>query len=345
MPLSKIFKDVPLDPQSPPEDTIVYGIKQTDFLVRTAILAGLKDIRNHPVLIDYIFSDFLYDPTTNPEERKKLVQAAKNWILSVKIPVIMYPKLDQMEFPCITVAMQESSETENSLGDVHYTPAVDNNAPNAFSIGPFAPVSYDSTTGEIILPTSLYPLYTTPQMVVLDKNGTSFPILKNGNGKNAFIALNVQNSALRSISILPRAPNSRTSVESVFFNESYSIGCHTEGEPMYTVALHSLVLFILLRYRETLLESRGFERTTIKNGPLIPNDNYVEGKENIFTRYITVSGSVKHVWPKYTYPTIATVVTDIVVDGSNTTPSTMIPTGDTFNDLNWHGDKDFLTSK
>jgi hypothetical protein len=60
--------------------------------------------------------------------------------------------------------------------------------------------------------------------------------------------------------------------------------------------LHSVVIFILLRYKQDLLEARGFERSTLSSqrlGGYRPTEN-----ELAFSRALAITGYVRHYWPK-----------------------------------------------
>jgi hypothetical protein len=274
--------------------------------------------------LDYCFASLLWDPLTNPDARLKQIETAKEWFLTHQFPVVSYPKLDQMQFPCITVATQESAENGNTLGDIHETPEIAGDSPTPLVIGPFSAKGYDLVTGTITLPDSLTPIYVSTRMEVVDKTGKVFGIIKSGDGLTVNIPVkslgDFSKMILRNIT-----PNSITDVESAFFSETFSVGCHTQGDPVFTIYLTSILMFILLRYRETYLEARGFERSTLKVGSLIPLENLVEGKENVFSRYITLNGFVQHVWPKYTWPVVSSMVTSVVVDSADTTPAPLDP--------------------
>ena len=56
------------------------------------------------------------------------------------------------------------------------------------------------------------------------------------------------------------------------------------------------VVFMLLRYKQDLLEARGFERSTISSSQA-QRDNSSEN-ELFFNRYMSITGYVRHSWPK-----------------------------------------------
>lgn len=140
-------------PVLPEEMRTATGIAQTDIIVRTAIIAGLADLRANPDLLDYVFASLPRDALTYRQYGEEQVSLAKEWFLSQEIPVFMNTRMDDSKLPCITIAMTGSSETEETLGDVSYQPAEEAiQQPTLVYSGPFTPLSYDAVTGYLRLP-------------------------------------------------------------------------------------------------------------------------------------------------------------------------------------------------
>lgn len=91
-------------------------------------------------------------------------------------------------------------------------------------------------------------------------------------------------------------PTQKVHLESVFFRETYRIGCYAQGEPETCLNLYAIIKYILLRYKQDLLEARGFERTQIQGSQF----GHIEdiGRENLYGRQLNVTGYVKAYWPK-----------------------------------------------
>jgi hypothetical protein len=87
-----------------------------------------------------------------------------------------------------------------------------------------------------------------------------------------------------------------TELESAVFRETYAIGCHVDSEPVHLTYLHSIVVFILKRYNQSLLEARGFERMTLNSADFRRDDESLP--EFLYSRYCQVSGAVRQSWPK-----------------------------------------------
>jgi hypothetical protein len=58
----------------------------------------------------------------------------------------------------------------------------------------------------------------------------------------------------------------------------------------------------LLRYKESLLEARGFSQTSFSSSDVAPNQYMsTPGGENVFSRFVTLSGMVENSWIKSPY--------------------------------------------
>jgi hypothetical protein len=109
--------------------------------------------------------------------------------------------------------------------------------------------------------------------------------------------------------IKPQRAAYRTALESTMYRESYIIGCYVDSEPIHLVYLHSILVFLLLRYKQVLLEARGFERTTLSSSDFRRDEELLP--EMYYSRYTTITGTVRQYWPKIIARKIDAVVTDI----------------------------------
>ena len=283
-------------PVLPDDMRTAVGIAQTDIIVRTALIAGLADLRANPDLLDYVFASLPKDALTYRQYGEEQVSLAKEWFMSQDIPVFMNTRLDDSKLPCITIAMTGSSETEEALGDVSYkTAEAAINQPVLVYSGPFTPTRYDVTTGYLYLPAD-FSFDVFPGMHLRDGVGTIHTIEDVIDDTTIQLASGL-NTDFRNSAIVNNGAVQVT-VESVDFRETFDIGCHALADSAQLTYLHSIVVFILLRYKEELLESRGLERTTISSGPVTLNTSF-QVSEPVFTRMINLTGFVRNFWPKF----------------------------------------------
>jgi hypothetical protein len=299
--LFKVLLDA-LSPKIRPRDgadvTEAFGIFSGDILIMNALRYGLQDLRDNPWQLTLVFASLLNDPLTAEAYGQKEAQKAIDWFLKTSVPVILDATLtNSPAMPCVIVGLQDSNEAQATLADLHYVPHQTVESEWEPLTQKFSAV-YDPSTG-LVIPS--VPVIVNNQMVLTDRNGSTFPVLDtqidiNGN-ENFLITKNAPNADF-SQCVLKWATN-RVSVqlESLVFSETYNIVCNTKGEPSYTLYLYSIIKYILLRYKKTLLEGRGFENTTIKCSRLMPNNTLgPAGSENIWTRVITITGLVRESW-------------------------------------------------
>lgn len=314
-----------------------HGIHQSDIIIRTALLAAIQDLRANPQLLDMVFSSLPRDSQTQAEYGEKSVDSAKQWFMKTDIPVSMVPRIDEGKWPRITISLADSSEFENTLGDVHYEPVEFSNTgvwPALTTI--FTPIQYNPQTGLIVLPSDITDnLIVVPGMYIVDKAGDAFQFLKldeSGLYITPNSVIDLTNAVIKGVQ-----PMSAVHMESATFKETYHIGLHVGQEPVYLTYLHSIIVFALLRYRQQY-EARGFERSSFSSSDFIKDEGFQS--ELVFSRYITISGVVRNYWPKAIVSTINSVSSIIRVN-----PADKLPTGPndvTKDNALWVGQNDDL---
>jgi hypothetical protein len=298
--------------------TRILGIHQSDVVIRSAIVAALADMRAQPWLFDYVFASLPQDALTWKEYGEQSIGEAKKWFLANDIPVKMSPVLNEVQLPCITIALVESSEAvpETTLADIDADGYELNDRTWPALTTPFTPKSYNANTGTITLQDTMPAgVAVAPGMFIVDALGGTHEILKVLSATSftiqAYTMADFSNSTLKS-----HNPAWVTAVESSSYRETYRVAIHVGGDPVKLTWIHSVVVFALLRYKEALLEARGFERSTMTSSEFTREEKFES--EMVFSRYVNVSGYVRHYWPKAVTPVIDAVITQSVptVDGA-----------------------------
>ena len=270
-----------------------YGIFQGDIIIRTAIVAAINDLRANPWALEYVFSSLTHDELTEKTYGQKEIDKAINWFLSTDIPIVNSLRVDNIRLPCISVALQESTEVENTLADKNYDTSEIYQDVYPILFGPFS-CGYDPATGEMILPVEVFDRVVPHQgMMIEDAKKNRFTMLEvEGNKIVLGPNLLIDTTSMYIRSQFPQ----RVQLEAANFRESYVIGCHSRGEPYECLYLHSIVLFAMLRYRQKYLEARGFGRSAVSSTDIRVNDQF--DAEIVFSRFITLSGFTRQFWPK-----------------------------------------------
>jgi hypothetical protein len=284
-----------------------------DVIIAEAIRQGLEDMRKNLWLLDDVFANFTKEPALKDKYGQKEIDAAKDWFLNNKIEVNLRYRNDKDQFPCVTIALGSSSEKEEMkhLGDL--STEVETLMPNQigkpipYIVKPFIPISYDQTTGVLTVPDSVSMRGVRSGQILVDPDTGNGYIIQEVISNGIKLEPNLKISLTRA-GIVPQYQIYKARREHTFFQETYSIGCHVHGDPAPLLWLHAIVLYTILRYRESLLEGRQFAQSSVSSSDLVQNPNFEgPGGENVFSRYITLTGQVENSWLKTPFRIIEAV--------------------------------------
>ena len=107
------------------------------------------------------------------------------------------------------------------------------------------------------------------------------------------------------LAIIPQYQLYRARRERIISQETYNIGCHAHGDPSTLLFLFYLTKYALLRYREGLLEYNNFQLSNLSCTDMIKNDAF--NADNVFSRFIILSGQVEEDWVKTPYRVIEAI--------------------------------------
>jgi hypothetical protein len=277
-------------------------------------MVGLQDLRDNPWQIQLIFNGLLSDPYTKDIYGQKVIQKATDWFLKTNIPVVFdFNLVSSPAMPLITVGLNESNEESPTLGDLHYVTGQSTEAVWEPTTQKFS-AAYDPVTG---LVTPSIDVIANSQMVLVDGAGIRHPVIDVQVDSNDKEKLLIEKGLVTDFSncVLEWSTNKLSvQLESCWFKESYTVGTHTKGETDNLLYLWAIAVYILLRYKKTLLEGRGFECSTIASTKVMPNTSLSPvGSENFWSRFITVTGKVKNSW--------ATLVSERIASAAFANPS------------------------
>jgi hypothetical protein len=285
-----------------------------DVVIKQCIELGLEDLKKQPWLIDDMMSAFVKNPFMREKYGQKEIDRCKEWIQNNKIDVLLRYRNDKDEYPCVTIALGNSSEDLDLKTNSDLSTEVEDVMPSAigrpipYIVKPFVPAFYNGDTGEIGLPDGVSSDVVEPGMVVVDPSNGNGYVVESKSDSSVFIEAGAELAASK-LAVVPQYQIYRTRRERAFFNESYSIGCHVQGDASALLWLHQIVVFILLRYREGLLEQNGLDRSSISSSDMVVNQHVDSpGADRVFSRYVTLSGVAEQSWLKTPYRVIESVV-------------------------------------
>lgn len=280
------------------------GVFQSDIIIRTGIKAALDDIRANPWLLDFTFQSLLSDSLTRSYYGEDELRMAKDWFINTDIPIKMAYQIDHIRSPIIAITLADSSEAESTLGDIHYESHEDIDPIEIMVVkpiaGPFTPVSYNSQTGIMVLPSGVSTASIFPGQYVKDNvNGKTY-VIETVTEDGVGIAANTQANFTKA-TIEATSPYYVASLESISYRESFKIEIFVPANHTQLLYLHSVLIFALNRYKQKYFEARGFERSTISSQTL---GLFSSDPEIIFTRGVVLTGYVRQYWPKDIVPKI-----------------------------------------
>jgi hypothetical protein len=278
----------------------VQGVFQSDILIRQALIIGFNDLRQNPWQLQLVFNGLRYDNFTKEQYGEKEITKAVNWFLKTEIPVVMdYNLTSSPAMPIVVVSLDSCTEAEATLGDLHYeteesTPAEWQPLTQKF-VG-----NYNATTG-VLIPS--IPVIVNTQMVLVDGAGNRYPILDlftDPITSNCYpIIQKGLNTDFNNCVLEWASSKLSVQLESCNFKETYNIICNAKGEASELLYLWSIVMYSLMRYKKTLLEGRGFERTVISSTKVMTNNSLAPvGSENVWSRVISITGFNKMTWAR-----------------------------------------------
>ena len=167
--------------------------------------------------------------------------------------------------------------------------------PLPYLIKPFTPTSYDQTTGTFGIPSNIDLSIVNPGQILLNPvTGEGYVILDILAGQIQIEAGQAINWS--QIAVFPQFPFYKAHIEQDWYRQTFSIGIHTT-DPAPLLWLEAIVAYILLRYKEALLEKRNFCESTFNVSDFAPNINF-SGPENAYSRYFTLTGVTPVTWVK-----------------------------------------------
>ena len=279
-------------------------IFQADLTIKTAIELGIQDLKDNLWLID----DILGDTANNPYLQKKYsgqIAACKEWFKNNEIDVYMRGRNDRDRYPNITITLGTSNEKVDmeSLGQSSWETVallpqtIGKSIP--YVMAPFEPNSYNAGTGELSVEDGTPGLHQVAvgQILVDPQTGNGYviqDITPNGFELETGLTLSATLYA-----VVPKNQFYKARIEHSFFQETYNISCNVHGDPQTVLWLHSIVLYSLLRYRESLLEANGLAESLLTSSDLVEDQNFSgPGGERAFTRIISLTGQVENSWIK-----------------------------------------------
>ncbi len=305
-----------------------------DLRLKAAITLGLEDISKNPWLLE----DILGDTVQNPYLQKlygSQIESCKEWLANNRINIALSLREDKLEFPAIVIEVGASDEKIDMkhLADLS-TEKIDFlpnhiNRPIPYVVKPIFG-SYDPTLGIFTFGSAVdLSMVSNGMILVNPATGTGYVVqsVLTATELQLLTDLTVDSAAY---GIIPQFQRFDTRIGHTFMQESYSISCKAMDQQT-NLWLHAIVVYSLLRYRQSLLEEGGFAESIIKSGKMYPDPDYSDAGQVIWGRDVSISGQVENRW--YMQP--HRFVESIGFTGGLKIISNITDTFEDLNDVNW----------
>lgn len=304
------------------------GLVATDIVVKSMIEAALDHLRKNEWLLDDVFGELATDPLSRVEYGWKEVDSAKKWFKANDIIAVFPFRQDGPRLPCFTVVVSSTAEdTENaSLGDEGEETGIDlpefDPRQNALLpqqvYRPFTPKSYDPVTGTMALADGLDPSFLVPgQFMVSARSGKAYQILAVLGGGQFRIKAGTRDDFTDGY-VVPPTSLWNQKKERTKMGETVVIGVHAQSDPVQCMWMRMLIGYILLRYKEAYLESRGYDLSTFSLSEIDLNPNF-QNSDRVYSCFATLNVKVETRWIKYVAPKLQSTRVQIrIADGPKT---------------------------
>lgn len=305
-------------------------IYATDILLKTAIEAGIADMRKNRYVLEDCLAGMVTDPISSPEFGWKEVAAAMRWFDASDIKVLQNFRIDSPIFPCISISPISTAEALESAvladegSDTTINPrrvtGVNFPIKNPLQVtNRFTPESYDPATGTVTMPCGFSTdVVSVGQYYVAPKSDMGYPITEIIDASTFTIEPGVQDDFTQGY-VAPMSSMWHQHSGITFLNEEYQIGVHVTSDPVQAMWLSQILFYTLLRIKEALFEARGFELTTMSAGPIIREEGIKS--DFIYSRNVTFRGKMPATFVKFVAPPFEKTECGILIDEAPASPS------------------------
>jgi hypothetical protein len=279
----------------------------TDLVLLRGIKEGIAWMRANPYILDWVFERLIEEGMDLQKSYgQQEINRAKTWFLKNHIDVRMAYNLDGVKFPCVSIGLlnQNESKPHATLGDVAADIWNEDVSENPYVIkartlvGPFPNVSYDIATGIVTIPEEFdTELIFVNQALYSPASGREYIITKIIDEQSFLIETNLREDFSNSY-ISPAYKTLKAKRGIAQFSETYDIRILVQGDQGELVWLHTIISYLLLKFRQDLLEKKNIGLTSISSGPIQQESSMEFGGENVFSRAITMDALIEVTWLK-----------------------------------------------
>jgi hypothetical protein len=284
-----------------------------DLIAQLTISRGLAYLRAHPDNLDDIFA--MWDsPDLKNAMGDRAIKSIKKWFADNDIPVRLSFNLTPQSVPAYSIHLAQAVEDipDAFFGDHEGEETTHDTTPDV-KIFWFVPeaTSIDSNAGTalITVPSELEMCPSRTQHKVRDFKQQVYDILDiNTDTRIIQIDLGGLTPDLSKVQVESFIDYSVAKRGATIFNEQVDIGIHAHADPDMVLWMYYILLWILFRFKPDM-ERMNLELTTVTASDFTRDNQYLG--ENIFSRWVRLSGKTFISWKEENYPLIDTITAEV----------------------------------
>jgi hypothetical protein len=286
-----------------------------ELILESIIRDGLANIKADLTIIDDLFG-YLTRPYASQKYGSSEIQKIKDLVTSTEIPVVYSFHESDAKSPCFSIHIGDDDEdrTRDHLDD-YYAEETITLSPSQIAaltlIPNILPTAYDSRSGQLLIPNSVDLTLAYAGLVFVDGSDVEHPIfggIDNTTGNKMFFIEKNGNPDMVNPGLI-RTPITYEvfEVRGVTQAIKLMVGVHTKNS-LTTKYLYTILKYIILSRKKDLIK-RGIYVARL-SGSDFSRDIQFQG-DQVFTRFLTVTGKVDDTWKSYQVDLIDQVIVDV----------------------------------
>jgi hypothetical protein len=284
------------------------AIPSFDVVMYSFLTYGLDYIRAHSEVIDEIFA-YLKDEPYQYQFGDKQIQQIKEWYTTNNIPVKLAFNLTPQDIPCYSIHLAESRElVEGAFFGDYAGEILEDKVPRVI-IPEFVPENYDEVNAIISVPSIIDLTLVRPAHIVKDAKGQLFEIIDiTGQKVTIIIDSDSPEPDMAKVTIQSFITQNTYKKGEAFLNEQIDIGVHSSTAANTVLWMYQILIWVLFRFKPEL-ERRCVDLSTFTASDFRRDSQYLG--DQIFSRWVRVSGRTKITWKEDLKAQIDTIVATI----------------------------------
>lgn len=284
------------------------SISLSDLHLRYIVEYTIKTVRDNP---DRYLPEIFGDAKLTPHDSllgNRMITNVKNWLNTTKINVVHGFDLSQVELPCVTINMAQSSPSQPFLGDFSgINEEQINNYEREVIVPEFSPLNIEYSPDRSFVWLEVNEMmpkaeYVMAGMSVFDAKNQEYAIGYDEETLKLTISpvlVSIENLDASRLTVVSPLKTKRYEAGAMQYQDNIRITIHGHQNRNETIYLHSIILWGLLRFRPFMVELFNIDLGMPSSSDLEMQDRMVGQNQmalNVWIRDIFLNCKVIHSW-------------------------------------------------